>query len=83
MQITETFRIRRYWLQPDTPADVLATLNHRWGLPQGSRYNQCPYVDINYWGAADRQLTLMELKYSEWVTLREEITYTVQGDDGL
>ena len=83
MKIQATFHIRRYWLRLDTPADILDTLNTRYGLPQGSRYTTCPYVDIAYMGAGDRLLTLMELKCAEWITDRQEVGYTVEGDDGL
>jgi hypothetical protein len=41
------------------------------------------YVDINYHGAGDKLLTMMELRYGEWITEREELSYTVEGDDGL
>ena len=81
MKITETFHIRRYWFQPLTPTEVLATLNWRWGNPRD--LVKAPYVDVNYWGEGDRNLTLMELRYSDWIEDREEITYTVEGDDGL
>ena len=82
MKATGTFKIRRYWLNPKTPADVLATLNHRWG-GEGFAGPKAPYVDINYFGDGDRNLTFMELKYAEWIDSREEITYTLEGDDGL
>lgn len=79
------FKIRRYWLRYDTPDAVLATLNYRRGthkIPNGVA-GRAPYVDINYWGDSDRNLTLMELKYADYIFDREEITYTVEGDDGL
>ena len=81
MNITETFHIRRYWFRLYTPAEVLATLNHRWGNPKD--LIRAPYVDINYHGEGDKMLTMMELKYSEWIDSREELSYTVEGDDGL
>jgi hypothetical protein len=81
MQIRETFKIRRYWLARNTPNDVLDTLNYRWGNPEG--LVRAPYVDIQYWGDGDKNLTMMELKYSEWIMSRQELTYTVEGDDGL
>ena len=81
MKITETFKIRRYWLHFDTPQDVLATLRYRWGNPRDTV--KAPYVDIQYWGEGDKTLTMMELKYSEWIDQRQEIQYTVEGDDGL
>ena len=81
MELSAEFKIRRYWLKFLTPADVLATLNWRWGV-QGHSVRQ-PYVDINYWGDTDPAITLMELRYSEWIDTREMIVYTVRGDDGL
>ena len=81
MKATGTFKIRRYWFNTDTPADVLATLNHRWGNPRD--LIRAPYVDINYYGDGDRNITLMEMRYSEYIMDREEIVYTVEGDDGL
>lgn len=81
MKITETFRIRRYWFKPDTPQDVLDTLNYRLGNPKD--FFRAPYVDVQYWGEADRTLTMMELRYAEWIDQRQEISYTVEGDDGL
>lgn len=81
MRIQETFNIRRYWLKPNTPIDVLETLRHRWGNPRD--YVKAPYVDIQYWGDTDKTLTMMELRYAEWIEQREEIGYTVTGDDGL
>lgn len=81
MKVSATFRIRRYWLKFDTPSDVLSTLNYRWGNPRGTV--RLPYVDIQYWGEADKTLTMMELRYGEWVDHREELSYTLEGDDGL
>ena len=81
MQVTGTFNIRRYWFKADTPSSVLASLNYRQGNWQGFERN--PYVDVNYYGDSDRAITIMELKYSEWVIAREMLTYTVSGDDGL
>lgn len=83
MIIRSTFHIRRYWLEKETPEDVLKTLNHRWGLQPNTAHLITPYVDINYHGEGDKLLTMMELKCSDWITNREEITYTVEGDDGL
>ena len=86
-QVTATFKIRRYWLKYDTPESVLATLNWRMGTREGisgsGTFGRAPYVDINYWGESDRNLTLMELKYADNIFDREEISYTVKGDDGL
>jgi hypothetical protein len=81
MKITETFHIRRYWMKILTPKDVLDTLHWRWGNPKDLL--RAPYVDVSYHGEGDKLLTMMELKYSEWIDTREEITYTVEGDDGL
>ena len=81
MKASGTFKIRRYWLSRFTPADVLATLNHRWGNPRD--LIRSPYVDIDYFGENDKNLTFMELKYSEYIEHREEISYTLEGDDGL
>jgi hypothetical protein len=81
MKITETFHIRRYWLNIRTPDDVLDTLNWRWGNPRS--LVKAPYVDINYHGDSDKMLTMMELKYAEWIDHREEVSYTVEGYDGL
>jgi len=88
--VTATFKIRRYWLKANTPWALLNTLNVRLGvyhaLADGTLNHigaQLPYVDVNYFGDSDRNLTLMELKCCEWIEAREEITYTVEGDDGL
>jgi hypothetical protein len=85
MKVTATFNIRRYWLHKNTPADVLATLNVRKSRLNldGKFYLEAPYVDINYWGEGDRAITLMELRYADWILSREMITYNVEGDDGL
>ena len=80
MKVQGTFRVRRYWFKFMTPREVLDTLNFRWGS-RGTAHT--PYVDINYWGDTDRNLTMMELRYAEWIDDREEIVYTVEGDDGL
>ena len=80
-QVEGTFKIRRYWLSYDTPMAVLNTLNWRMGDRGSTR--RAPYVDIFYYGDSDRDLTLMELRYCEWIDSREEIVYTVTGDDGL
>ena len=81
MKVTGTFNIRRYWFKLDTPREVLASLNYRLGNWQGFERN--PYVDVNYYGDTDRVITVMELRYSQWVLARELLTYTVEGDDGL
>lgn len=86
--VTGTFKIRRYWLDLDTPKEVLDTLNFRMGSYNDPDTNhrfwvQMPYVDINYYGNSDRNLTLMELKYADWIKYRQEIEYKVEGDDGL
>lgn len=81
MKLEHTFHVRRYWLKPLTPNEVLDTLNWRWGNPRD--FVKAPYVDINYWGPDDKTLTMMELRYSDWIDSREEISYTVAGDDGL
>lgn len=88
--VTGTFKIRRYWLKVNTPWALLNTLNVRLGvyhdIKDGSLHRigaQLPYVDVNYFGDSDRNLTLMELKCAEYIEAREEITYTVEGDDGL
>ena len=81
MKIQETFNIRRYWLARNTPDDVLNTLYYRWGNPEG--LVRAPYVDVQYYSLEDRALTMMELRYSEWIMQRQELTYTLEGDDGL
>lgn len=86
MKVQGTFRVRRYWLQVITPTDILNTLNFRWGVHKDPVHNggvHLPFVDISYWGDSDKNITLMELRYSEWIADREEIVYTVEGDDGL
>lgn len=87
MDIEETFYIRRYWLRTNTPKDVLDTLNYRRGTyhdPDGrGGAGNVPYVDINYYGEGDKTLTMMELKYAEWIADRQQISYTVTGSDGL
>ena len=80
MIVEATFNIRRYWLKPETPRSVLDTLNYRTGSQNGLIRR---YVDINYYGETDRLITMMELRYAEWILDREMITYTVSGDDGL
>lgn len=80
MKVQGTFRIRRYWLYVITPTDVLNTLNFRWGQKGGVHL---PFVDIQYWGDSDKNITLMELRYGEHIDSREEIVYTLEGDDGL
>ena len=84
MEVSAEFKIRRYILSNTTPDSVLSTLNYKWSTSgMGYKSIGCPYVDITYYGDMDRDLTLMELRYSEWIVDREEITYTVTGDDGL
>lgn len=80
MEVRSTFKIRRYWLRLDTPSDVLDTLNYKDGvLDRMPRF----YVDIEYFGDSDKNLTFMELRYGEHVHSRTELTYTLAGDDGL
>lgn len=81
MKVTGSFNIRRYWFKKDTPASILAGLNYRMGNWQD--FDRNFYVDVNYYGDTDRAITIMELKYSEWIVHRELLTYTVEGDDGL
>ena len=86
MKVSSTFKIRRYWFDPDTPKEVLDTLNFRYGdYPDKifRRQLHLRYVDVNYWGDSDKNLTIMELKYGDWIINREELEYTVEGDDGL
>ena len=79
-----TFNIRRFWLNADTPKSVLDQLNIRYGvLVRVPKNLHLPYVDANFYGEGDKNCTMMELKYGEWIIDREEITYTVEGDDGL
>ena len=81
MNVEGHFTVRRYWLQSNTPWAVLNTLNN---VRSGVVNNQIrPYVDISYYGEGDRNITIMELKYGEWIHTREQIFYTVKGDDGL
>lgn len=80
MKITSTFKIRRYWLKDDTPKDVLATLNWKEGTFENKAV---AYVTVNYHGESDRDITVMELRYSDWILARELLTYNVEGDDGL
>ena len=79
-EVTGNFTIRRYWLKPSTPADVLATLNWKRGIYQ---HKEMPYVSISYYGESDRDITMMELRYTDWIETRQEIHYSVSGDDGL
>jgi hypothetical protein len=81
VKVTSTFYIRRYWFDPKTPADVLATLNYRWGNLRSTEKN--PYVDIHYINEENKLMTMMELKCSEWIVRREELNYILEGDDGL
>lgn len=87
VNVTGTFKIRRYWLAYNIPQDVIDTLNVRIGTyisPLGiAASGRTYYVDINYYGESDRDLTLMELRYADYILDREEIVYTVEGDDGL
>ena len=87
MKVEGTFKLRRYWLHYKTPQSVLDTLNWRMGTyqsPKGyPKWGRAPYVDVNYYGESDRNLTLMELKYADHIFDREELVYTVEGDDGL
>jgi hypothetical protein len=84
MIVQGTFNIKRFWLKPDTPREVLAGL-HWHSEVYGSRKDGSilRYVDVNYYGDTDRDITLMELKYGDWIHDREILTYTVEGDDGL
>jgi hypothetical protein len=84
MIVQGTFNIKRFWLKYDTPRDVLAGLNWHSGV-YGSRKDGpiLRYVDVNYYGDTDRDITIMELKYGDWIHDREILTYTVEGDDGL
>lgn len=85
--VQSIFKIRRYWLKRNTPQTVLDTLNIRAGTyyePDGSgAAGMMPYVDVHYWGDGDKNLTMMELRYGDWVMDRQELTYTLEGDDGL
>jgi hypothetical protein len=87
MEVSATFNIRRYWFKIDTPQSVLDTLNYRRGSYNTTDgklgMGQIAYVDVNYYGESDRSITIMELKYGEYVLGRELLTYTVSGDDGL
>ena len=78
---------KRFWLKNHTPRDVLATLEWRSGMysRNGNRDDSYPrrYVDVNYYGETDKNITLMELRYGDWIHDRELLTYTVEGDDGL
>lgn len=78
-----TFKIRRYWLDRDHPSELHDTLNLQYGYRKFSKYTTTPYVDINFYGDNDKNCTMMELRYGEWIIDREELTYTVEGDDGL
>ena len=82
MNVEGQFTIRRFWLKANTPIEVLDTLNNwRWGNPRN--YVKAPYIDINYYSDNDRNITFMEMKYSDWIDERQDIHYTVTGDDGL
>lgn len=85
MEVKGTFNIRRYWLKKDTPQSVLSTLNYQHSRLEiaKNQYIHACYVDVNYYGESDRAITMMELRYGDWVLQREMITYTVTGDDGL
>ena len=89
-----TFKIRRYWLAWDIPEQVIAQLNVKWGFyPKDGALRQNPryvskdlrlyYVDVNFYGESDKICSMMELRYGEYIIDREELTYTVEGDDGL
>jgi hypothetical protein len=81
MIVDGTFKVRRFWLMSNTPRDVIDTLNNvRQGVLEQVRL---PYVDINYYGESDRDITFMELKYGDYIVERENIVYKVVGDDGL
>lgn len=82
MIVQGTFNIKRFWLREDTPREVLAGLHWRQG-EYGDFEEILRYVDINYYGDTDRDITIMELKYGDWIHDREILTYTVEGDDGL
>lgn len=86
MLVQGTFNIKRFWLKIHIPREILATLEWRSGMyGQDDRTNGYPrrYVDINYYGDTDKNITLMELKYGDWIYDRQILTYTVEGDDGL
>ena len=94
MIISSTFKIRRYWLDHLVPEWVINQLNVRWGFyPKDGTLRQTPrytskdlrlyYVDVNFYGEGDKNCTMIELKYGEYIIDREELTYTVEGDDGL
>ena len=89
MLVQATFNIKRFWLKNHTPREVLATLEWRSGMYSYDlpNYDRQPhprrYVDVNYYGDSDKNITLMELKYGDWIHDREILTYTVEGDDGL
>lgn len=90
MKVEATFHIKRFWLKNHIPREVLATLEWRSGMYVDSTRNglrnhpyPCRYVDINYYGETDKNITLMELRYGDWIHDRQILTYTVEGDDGL
>lgn len=84
MKVEGTFHIKRYWLRHETPREVLATLHWRSGFyPTGNQGLAYKYVDVNYYGDSDKDITLMELRYAEWIHDREMLAYTVEGDAGL
>jgi hypothetical protein len=81
MNVEGTFKVRRFWLKANTPRELMDTLNNvRVGMLQMDRL---PYVDIDFYGESDRNITFMELKYGDWVVERQDITYVVRGDDGI
>lgn len=87
-RVEATFKLRRFWFSFNTPRDILAGLNWHMGTHYGTgqyyrNAGRAPYVDVHYWGDSDRNLTLMELKYSEYIFDREELAYVLEGDDGL
>lgn len=81
MKIQHTFHVRRYWLRTDTPQEVLNTLNYSWGQPAGGFGR--PYVDIEHMGSGNSYCTLMELRYSDYIHMTQDLTTQVVGDDGL
>ena len=89
MLVQAKFNIKRFWLKNHIPREVLATLEWRSGMYSHNlpKYDSHPhprrYVDINYYGETDKNITLMELKYGDWIYDRQILTYTVEGDDGL
>jgi hypothetical protein len=81
VKIITTFTLWRYWFRRETPEAVLDTFGVRTGARNLGPYQ--PYTDVYVTGAHDRRLTMMELRYSDWIEDREFITYTDEVDDGL